>query len=205
MSKTSSTFDRRRPISTSSGQLRSSTDDPTDLLTFLGVAQRLNVRFLPITWQELKGPLGRGGTSKISQASVDSETSFAFKRVSDEEKHYETEDRIFRLLINELIVLQHDGLGSYIPQLQGICWDITPGERIDNTEGGATNLISDDKVWPVLVFEATRYGDLQSFLMSSEGKSMSATERLELCLSIGETIAKMQDYSKSLMRPQISQ
>ena len=199
MSTTSSTFDRPRPISTTGGKLQSTTDGPVDLLTFLGVAQHLQVQFLPITWQEMKGPIGRGGTSKISQASVNNETSFAFKRISDEEKHFETEDRIFRLLISELVVLKHDALalGVTIPALEGICWDITPGVRIGDTEEGATNPVSDDKVWPVLVFEATRYGDLQNFLMSSEGKSMDATERLELCLSISKTIAEMQDYSES--------
>ena len=197
-----SNFDRPRPVSTTSVELQPSVDGPVDLITFLGVAQTLNIQFLPITWQEIMEPLGHGGTSKISQASVDSETTFAFKRITDEEKYNETEERIFRLLINELTVLQHEvfRLNPKIPQLEGICWDVTPGKGNQYVDKAATDLVSDDKVWPVLVFEATRHGDLQNFLVSPEGKAMSAVERLELCLSIGETISEMQDYSKSSMK-----
>ena len=45
----------------------------------LGLAQRLHVRFLPITWQVALGRIGKGGQAGINQALVDVQTSFAFK------------------------------------------------------------------------------------------------------------------------------
>lgn len=89
------------------------------------------------------------------------------------------------------MVLRHDAfhLDPRIPQLEGICWDITPARSANHTDEGDHDLGRDDKIWPVLVFQATRYGDLQSFLMMSEEKALSATERLELCLTCRTTVS----------------
>lgn len=196
-----SLFDRPRPISTTSIQPQPIADTPFDLITFLGVAQKLEVEFLPITLQETGEGNARAGTSKISQVSVDGEKGFAFKRITGDGKSKETEETVFRLLISEIIVLQQFRPGKLnqtgIARLEGICWDIIPGEGTGSVEEGNPGIANDDKVWPVLVLEASRHGDLEAFMMSPEGRSLTATERLELCLDIGDTISERQHFSQS--------
>lgn len=57
------------------------TDTSYDFLTFLGVAQSLNLEFLPISWDAGEASIGQGGTAEISQPSISLETAFAFKRL----------------------------------------------------------------------------------------------------------------------------
>ena len=61
------------------------------------------------------------------------------------------------MLDNELIVLGHSAIQEHpnIAKLQGLCWDI-----------------SDDKIWPVLVFEKSHFDDLYSFATSLVGKEL---------------------------------
>jgi hypothetical protein len=102
-----STFDQPRPISSSVIESEQVTVRPCDFITFLAVAQRLQIQFLPITWQSTRQQIGIGGTSRIDEALMDLQTSFAFKRVAEEHKRDETEDSIFQVLISEITVLRH--------------------------------------------------------------------------------------------------
>lgn len=146
-----------------------------DFISLLAIAQKLEIDLLAITWQSTREVIGIGGTAKINQALVNLQTSFAFKRIKEEDKA--KPELIFREVINEMIVLSHPAIQRHpnIVELQGLCWDIP----------------SDDKVWPVLVLEKSHFGDLYEFLRLPVGRDLSTNERLELCLNIGIAIADM--------------
>ncbi|KAI1631178.1 TPR-like protein [Biscogniauxia mediterranea] len=176
----SSTNSWSRTRSTSGLEISESdaSPEPVDFLSFLATAQKLQIQFLPITWEAARPGLGFGGTSKIDQALVDTQTSFAFKRIHEISKQEKTEKQIFQTLINEITILSHAVVREHpgIAQLQGICWDISP---------------EDDKPWPVLVFEKTHFGDLYNFMRLPLGREMGFRDRLNLCIDIGTAIADM--------------
>ena len=53
------------------------TDTSYDFLTFLGIAQNLNLEFLPISHDIGQANIGQGGTAEISQSPINLETAFA--------------------------------------------------------------------------------------------------------------------------------
>ncbi|KAF6515568.1 hypothetical protein HZS61_004309 [Fusarium oxysporum f. sp. conglutinans] len=148
--------------------------DNFNLLSFLATVQHLQIQFLPLAWDVGRGLVGIGGTSRIHQALMDINTSFAFKTFH---KRHIPEERVFRSLTTEITVLSQPFVREHpnISQLQGISWDISP---------------DDDKPWPVLVFEKSHLGDLYHFVQHS-GKNMSLEERLGLCSDIGNAIMDM--------------
>ena len=151
-------------------------------LAFLATVQALDIDILPITWQSAREPIGQGGTSKINQAPANTHMSLAFKQIKDKEKLEKTEEQIFHMVINELLVLGHPPIQAHpnIVRLQGICWDIS----------------SDNKVWPVLVFEKSPFDDLNSFATRQIGKGLGIRQRLKLCVDIGEALIYMHSHSK---------
>jgi hypothetical protein len=161
------------------------TESQCDFLTFLSVAQNLEVDFLPITWQPALDSIGQGGTAKIRQALVNLQMSFVFKRlVSIVPAQTETDEiRKFRALIAEISVLRHPSIRDHpnIIRLEGICWDV-----VSNSE----------KVWPVLVFEKARHGDLHTFMGQAKGKKMTIEERLNICIDIAIALMDMHSSSK---------
>lgn len=54
----------------------------------------------------------------------------------------------------------------------------------------------DDKVWPVLVFRKTQYGDLYNFAALPIGRELSVGQRLKLCVDVGTAISDMYSNSK---------
>lgn len=160
------------------------TDAPCDLLTFIGVVQTLRLGILPIKWRAVRQPTGVGATGRINVASMDIDTSFAFKCVSDEQKdrvaqqeQHMTEEKIMQAFINEITILGHPSIRNHpnIVELEGVCWDVK----------------SDGKVWPVLVFEKTQHGDLYDFAMRPTGRDLSFAQRLKFCIDIGVAIKDM--------------
>jgi len=145
-------------------------------IAVLGLAQRLKIDLLPITWQAPLGCIGRGGQSEINQALVNVQTSFAFKRFN------RTKCDPFKEAVQEIVVLSHPVVQDHphIVKLLGICWDIP----------------EDDKVWPVLVFEKTHLGDLYHFARSSKGKNLSLEEKLRICVDVGIAIRDMHQNSR---------
>lgn len=148
-------------------------------IALLGLAQRLGVDLLPLTWQAILGSLeedgkgGRGGQAKIFQSYVNVETSFAFKRFERDS---------FREVISELLVLTQAEIRKhpYITRLEGLCWDVN----------------ADDDIRPVLVFEKSHFGDLYHFMRSGIGKDLSIEDRLRLCVDVGIAIWAMHANSK---------
>ena len=154
-----------------------------NLLSFLATAQALEIEFLPITWQTARKAMGQGGTSRITQAPANIQMSLAFKVVKDEEKIEKTEAELFQMVTNEITVLGHPSVKEHpnIAQLQALCWDV-----------------SDEKVWPVLVFEKSQFEDLYSFVTLPVEEDLDVHQRLKLCIDVGEAMIYMHSHSKSL-------
>ncbi|KAL8724888.1 MAG: hypothetical protein Q9166_007692 [cf. Caloplaca sp. 2 TL-2023] len=140
-------------------------------LAVLGLAQRLHIRFLPITWQAALGRIGRGGQARINQALANLQTSFAFKRFDHPDRDP------FRETVQEMVVLTHPRIQEHehIVRLEGICWDIP----------------QDDKIWPVLVFQMSHLGDLYNFTRLEKFKTLSMEDRFNICADIGIAIRDM--------------
>lgn len=150
------------------------TDPPYDLLTFLGVAQSLNIHFLPITWQPALDKVGEGATAEIRQALVNVQMSFAFKRLKapwgiGEDAQY------LRALIAEISVLGHPSIRRHpnVVDIEGICWDVDSSSK---------------KVWPVLVFEKTQHGNLNTFMTDSKCKDLDVKDRLKICFDVAHAV-----------------
>lgn len=155
-------------------------------LAVLGLAQRLNINFLPITWQAALGSVGEGGQSKISQALVNLLSSFAFKRLKGNSQDHMSHHTPFKDIVSEMMALSHPSIRNHphIVGLHGMCWDIP----------------EDDQVWPVLVFQKANLGDLYQFMKSPGGQKSSVEDRLKLCANIGIAIRDMHSASKERHR-----
>lgn len=140
-------------------------------VAMLGLAQRLHVRFLRITWQASLGPMGKGGQAGINEALANAQTSLAFKVFNRPQQHP------FRDIAQEMVVLSHPTVRQHkhIITLEGICWDIT----------------EDNQVWPVLVFEKSHFGDLHGFARLERFKNLSIEDKLNLCADVGLAIRDM--------------
>jgi hypothetical protein len=147
-------------------------------IAMLALVQRLEIDLLPITWQAALGSLGQGGQGEVSQALVNIQTSFAFKRFSSI-----GQNDPFRELVQEMVVLRHPGVRDHphIVQLIGVCWDIPDRHQ----------------VWPVLVFEKTHLGDLEHFMRVGNGRRMCLKDRLTICLEIGIALRDMHQNSRA--------
>ena len=71
--------------------------------------------------------------------------------------------------------MSHPSVRSHpnVIRLEGVCWDIS----FDNEE-----------VWPVLVFEKARHGDLRNFLRTNTGRHIKWDDRIKLCADIATAI-----------------
>lgn len=163
------------------------TSSSYDLLTFLGIAQSLNIDFLPISWDGAQATIGQGGTADISQSSINLETAFAFKRLSsvDSALSEAQQSAIFEALIAEISVLGHKSVRVHrnINRLEGICWDIEP---------------ESERVWPVLVFEKTQHGDLKTFMESDAGARLDLRSRFRLCVEIATAVSDLHQNGEQL-------
>jgi hypothetical protein len=149
-----------------------------NFVSFLGIAQRQQIDFLPITWQPALDKVGEGGTAEIREALINLQTSYAFKRFKPSDQD---EGKVFRELISEISVLGHESIRSHpnITRLEGISWDIPRGGK---------------NVWPVLVFEKTKCGDLEKFAHSQAGKIMGLEDRLKLCVDVGTAVNDLHSF-----------
>ncbi|KAG8534311.1 uncharacterized protein KY384_001155 [Bacidia gigantensis] len=137
-----------RSICSSSDQSPEVALGPEQLsLYFLAVVQGLQIDLLPLVSQRALDLVGVGATASIRQLLVNIDASVAFKTMT---WNLENEVENFHRLISEVLVLGHRSFHSHpnIIHLEGICWE--PGQ--------------DGDVYPALVFEKTRYGDLWDFM-----------------------------------------
>ena len=156
------------------------TGTPYDFLTFLGIAQSLNIEFLPISWDTRQANIGKGGTAEMSQSPINLEAAFAFKRLAsvDSARSEAESTAIFEALVAEISVLGHKSIRNHpnINRLEGICWDIEP---------------ESEKVWPVLVFEKTQDGDLKTLMDHGTGARLDLSNRLRLCDEVATAVSDL--------------
>jgi hypothetical protein len=148
-----------------------------DLITFLAAAQQHAIEMIPIVWQDGLGFLGKGGTADISQAPVDTQTAFAFKRTPTQRDGFNLDLKdLYHLLTMEIHFLRHPFLLGHpnIAQLEGICWEVT----------------QEAKVLPVLLFEKAEQGDVKRFALS-QAEIISFDAKLDLCIDIANGIHAM--------------
>lgn len=145
-------------------------DIPCDFVSVLAAAQRLQIDFLPITWQAARGAVGVGGSSRTQQALINQQTSFVFKCVKEVQKDPMRERGTLQVIITEINIHGHPLIREHpnVARLEGICWDIS----------------ADDMVWPVLVFQKSHLGDLHNFVK----RSLCVETRLKLCIDIAVAI-----------------
>lgn len=183
-------FSRGRDISSAISAHPQNRNHLDNLITFLAIAQKLEIDLLPITWQPALSQVGAGATAEIRQSLIHLQMSFAFKRFKDaawidaiDESQRPKEMKTgFRVLMSEIFVLRHPSVREHpnIISLLGICWDILPSGC----------------VWPVLVFERTALGDLWSFAESEEGKNISIETRLKICADVATAVGDLHQSSK---------
>jgi hypothetical protein len=161
--------------------IRSTIPQGPTFLSFLSAAQALQIPIMPITWQRARNPFGFGGTSSINQTPINAQVSLAFKCVRGNKKCQDGDAKLFERITNEITVLGQSSTRNHpnVVQLQGICWDV-----------------SEEKVWPALVFEKSDYGDLSTFYGSSSGRQLSTNQRLKICIDVGKAIFYMHSNSE---------
>ena len=174
--------------------------DHFDLITFLGVAQRLHIDFLPITWEPALDCIGQGATAEIRQVSANLEFSFAFKRpVFDLRLGLENfERRVLPSLIAEISTLGLKSIRKHpnINKLEGICWEVvsSEGECISRETLCASR---NGGIVPVLVFEKAKYGDLHYFMTQEAGRELSFAQKIGICTDIAKAVAEMHYHGRS--------
>jgi hypothetical protein len=165
----------------SSGTEASTTPDRSyGFISFLGLAQRLKVKFLSNRWLlglTVLGSRGRGGQATILEGST-----LAYKRFK--RQGYDGKNVDFQEPVNELLTLTHAAIQNHphVTQLKGLCWDFS----------------DDSQVFPVLVFDMSVLGDLHHFASSEKFQKMPLYDRLQLCLDVGLAIRDLHAGGKAL-------
>lgn len=156
-----------------------------DFLDFLGIAQSLDIDFLPITWQPALDNVGEGGTAVIHQTLINSRMTFIFKHLKRPRSAMER-IRNLRALIAEISILGHPIIRSHpnIASIEGICWDVVLGDG--------------EEVWPVLVFEKTQHGDLNRFMTSGPGKELDTKNRLDMLFDVALAVRDLHTTGRFL-------
>jgi hypothetical protein len=146
------------------------------LYYILALAQSRSVDFLPIVPQSALGDLGMGLTAVVNQSFIDEGLALAFKEVGSGPA-----------FLHELSFVSARALRlhPFITTLQGIGWDV------DGDKVGDTWLIK-----PVLVFEKANKNSLWLFMQTEEGRGLSDTQRVSLCIQLTIALLDLQEYSK---------
>ena len=155
-----------------------------DLITFLAAVQHRQVDFVPLTWQEGLGLIGRGGTARIGQTHVNHETDFAFKRAFQNEHSSHDEDAtyMYEIFTMEILILTSPAIRGHpnIAKLVGFCWEVTYGNQ----------------VYPVIVFEKAKGRDLRRWAASFESSHISFQDRLGICVDIANALQAIHSNSE---------
>jgi hypothetical protein len=151
-------------------------------ISFLTVAQDLGIDLCSVKWHPALARVGEGRTAEISQALITLQTNFVFKRIKPATPSQLAERRALQAMYTEVSILGQRRIRNHpnMIRLEGICWDVW-----EEKDGGTP------EVWPVLVFEKTPYGDLDTFLRSGQGQNLKFEERLQLCSGIASAVSEM--------------
>jgi hypothetical protein len=176
----SSYIQSSQPAQSSGTEESTTPDQPYGFMSFLGLAQRLKIKFLSNRW--LLGLTVLGGRGRGGQATILEGSTLAYKRFK--RQGYDGRDIDFQEPVNELLVLTNAAIQNHphVTQLKGLCWDFS----------------EDGQVFPVLVFDMSVLGDLHHFASSEKFQKMSLYDRLQLCLDVGLAIRDLHAAGKAL-------
>jgi hypothetical protein len=157
-----------------------------DLLSFISIAEKLDIDFVQTIWQPALEVLGKGATSVVQQAQMEANFNMAFKRSMpwSEEDFADTnqqETARYKALIYELIALAALSDHPNVIDLLGITWEID-GEY--------------EQVWPVLLTERSNHGTMADFLSSEMGSQVDCQEKLGLCGDIARACQALHRLGK---------
>jgi hypothetical protein len=164
-------------------QLHEDDSPHQDLIRLLAIANALKVEILPLTWQPALETLGQGGTGWVNQSYVNDGVSFAFKRFHRVNPDPQLTDRKFRSLqfdamISEMVVLRCPEVYDHpnAIHLEGICWEVVRPSG---------------EVWPVLVFQKAKLGDLRRALTLPEAKDIDLDRKIAICGEVAKALRIM--------------
>lgn len=197
----SSTYHYTRSGSDFESALPQKSLDRCDMITFLGVAQKLRIQLLPITWQPTLDCIGQGATAEIRESVANINFSFAFKRPAVRLYfNFEAfERRLLPCLIDEISILGHPRIRKHpnIIDLEGICWEIISSNRMRISREIAVDFTTGDQgIVPVLVFQKSKYGDLYHFMMQDRSKELGFSDMVNICIDVARAIAEMHSQGK---------
>ncbi|KAF2821916.1 kinase-like protein [Ophiobolus disseminans] len=159
-----------QPADVSGTELSATLSQAYGFISFLGLAQRLEVKFISNRW--LRGLTILGNRGQGGQAVILEGAALAYKRFK--RRGYDGKNMDFQEPVNELLTLTHAAIRNHphVTQLKGLCWDFS----------------DDNQVYPVLVFDMSVLGDLQHFMSGEKFQKMSLYDRLQLCVDVGLAI-----------------
>ena len=154
-----------------------------DLPSVLWIADQLGIDLLPISWMSALGSVGEGATGQVYQSRIDSDTEFAFKRSMPSPGSDTSDSARYKAIISEMIILRHAAIRDHphVVDLIGLGWDVN---------------VTDETVWPVLVFRKALFGNLQQFFRATEGAQASFETRIKLCTDMLMGLLAMHSHSK---------
>ena len=158
-----------------------------DCISFLAIAQYYEIDFVSVTWETGRGKAGSGATSEIWQSGASRNVDFAFKRMKlAEGSSADNEEKAYNALVSEISILRHPLIQHHqnIVNVEGICWEVP---------------LNGEKVWPVLLLEKAQLGDLDSFMLSAEGRAMTMRERLGICNDVANAIIALHSNGMHLL------
>ncbi|KAF8853232.1 kinase-like protein [Acephala macrosclerotiorum] len=160
-------------------------DEPLhqDLVRLIAIANMLQVEIFPLTWQPSLEMLGQGATGSISQSALNDQVHFAFKRFNRINTNPALTESDFRriqfdAMISEMVVLSCPEVCDHpnIVDLEGLCWEVVRPSG---------------EVWPVLVFQRAKCGDLRHFLKLPEAGSFNLDDRIFTCGEVAKALRIM--------------
>lgn len=155
-----------------------------DFISFLSIAQDLDVEFSPQSWEPGRNLLGVGASGRIHESRLSIDISLAFKRAKAFGFQGNAEKEFFRAWIMEAIILRHPVIRHHpnVIDLSAISWEIEP---------------STGQVLPVLVFRKSQHGDLSTFL-AFENEKASFQVKIQLCLDIASAMLSLHSCGESI-------
>lgn len=153
-----------------------------DFISLLGLAQKWDVGFLPITWQPALDRLGEGASAEVFQSTVYSSIALAFK---DSSAKVAGKRRVgFRDIMKEVLIVRAPYLrkSPNIIDLLGISWHID---------------LFEDRVWPVLVYRKGSHGTLRDYICNPKRMEENLSHRLGLCSGVLQGLAMLHSAGTS--------
>lgn len=153
-----------------------------NFISFLAMAQKLKIGFVPTTWYSGSAALGHGATSQVYQSQLDVVKGLAFKKLSRQCQI--SEDQHYASLVSEMLILKAKGVVDHpnIAKLMAIAWEVPDGSSA---------------VWPVLVSDRAQFGTLSEYcLLFPQGEPVVNQERLRLCIETARAILTLHSCSK---------